>query len=240
MKDNNNISQEFLETVERYYNDSLPTDERLDFEEKLQNDAVLKTQVEDLNMIFLGIESQSFKEQLDLFHDDIPKGKKPSKVRYLHFIKTGIAAAIIIGIGLFWMNKNPSNDRIYAKYFTPDPGLPTTMSTTSNYTFFDGMVNYKQGEYKTAISKWTTLEQKSPNNDTLQYFLGVAYLADKNPAKAIPYLNKTVSNSKNLFFEDATFYLGLAYLKEDKTTEAKNVLEKSKSDKNKIILDALK
>lgn len=240
MKDNNNISQEFLESVERYYNNTMPTDERIAFEEKLQNDAEFKTQVEDLQMIFLGIASQSFKEQLDLFHEDIPQVKKQSKVRYLQFIKMGIAAAIIIGVGLFWMNQNPSNDRIYAKYFTPDPGLPTTMSTTTNYTFFDGMVNYKQGDYKLAIAKWSTLEQKSPNNDTLQYFLGVAYLADKNPAKAISYLNKTVNNPNNIFFEDATFYLGLAYLKEEKTAEAKNAFEKSKSDKNKIILDALK
>ncbi len=131
MKDNNNISQEFLESVERYYNNTMPTDERIAFEEKLQNDTEFKTQVEDLQMIFLGIASQSFKEQLDLFHEDIPQVKKQSKVRYLQFIKMGIAAAIIIGIGLFWMNGNSSNERLYAKYFTPDPGLPTTMSTTT-------------------------------------------------------------------------------------------------------------
>ena len=152
----------------------------------------------------------------------------------------GIAAAIIIGIGLFWMNQNPSNDRIYAKYFTPDPGLPTTMSTTTNYTFFDGMVNYKQGDYKTAIAKWTPLEQKSSGNDTLQYFLGVAYLADNNPKKALPYLNETVNNAESVFFEDATFYLGLAYLKEDNIEASRTALEKSQSEKNKIILDALK
>lgn len=240
MKDNNNISQEFLETVERYNDNQMPADERLIFEEKLQNDAAFKTQVEDVKTLFDGIQFQSLKEQLDLFHKETPLENKPSKVRYLHFIKMGIAAAIIIGIGLFWMNGNSSNDRLYAKYFTPDPGLPTTMGTTNNYTFFDGMVNYKQGDYKKAIQKWSVLEQKSPANDTLQYFLGVAYLADKNPTKAISYLSKTVDSPKNIFFEDATFYLGLAYLKVDKRTEAKNAFEKSKSDKNKIILDALK
>ena len=102
------------------------------------------------------------------------------------------------------------------------------------------MVNYKQGDYKSAISKWTALEQKSPDNDTLQYFLGVAHLAENNTQKAIPYLNKTVNNTKSVFFEDATFYLGLAYLKEDNIRLAKETLAKSKSKKNKTVLDALK
>ena len=240
MKEHNKISQEFLETVEHYYNNTMPVEDRIIFESKLQNDSEFKTQVEDLKLLFNGIESQAFKEQLDLFHNDIPKGNKSSKVRFLSFAKMGIAAAIIIAIGLFWMNSNPSNEQIYAKNFTPDPGLPTTMSTTSNYTFFDAMVNYKQGDYKTAIAKWTTLEQKSSDNDTLQYFLGVAHLAENNTQKAIPYLTKTVNNTKSVFFEDATFYLGLAYLKEDNIRLAKETLAKSKSEKNKTVLDALK
>ena len=218
----------------------MPIEQRILFEEKIENEAEFKTQVADIKMLFDGIESQALKEQLDLFHNDIQTEKKSSKVRFIQFAKMGIAAAIVLCIGFLWMNKNPSNEQLYAKHFTPDPGLPTTMSTTSNYTFFDGMVNYKQGDYKTAIAKWSTLEQKSPDNDTLQYFLGVAYLADKNNSKAIPYLNKTVNNAKSMFFEDATFYLGLAYLKEDNISDAKKTLAKSKSEKNKIILDALK
>lgn len=240
MKNNNKISQDFLETVEQYYNNTLPNENRIIFEEKLQNDAEFKTQVEDLKMLFLGIESQSLKEQIDLFHEEIPQIKKTTKVRFLQFAKMGIAAAIIIAIGLFWMHNNPTNEQIYANHFTPDPGLPTTMSTTANYTFCDGMVNYKQGNYKSAIAKWSALEQKSPDNDTLQYFLGVAYLAENNTKKAIPYLKTTVKNAKSLFFEDATFYLGLAYLKEDNVSEARKTLEKSTSEKNKIVLDALK
>ena len=239
MKENNNISQEFLEIVEQYYNNTMPIQDRILFEQKLQDDDLFKAKVNELQLLFVGIETQALKEQLDLFHEDI-NVKKPSKVRFLQFVKMGIAAAIIISIGLFWMNSNSTNEQIYAKNFTPDPGLPTTMSTTSNYTFFDGMVNYKQGDYKTAIAKWSTLEQKSIDNDTLQYFLGVAYLAENNTKKAIPYLNKTVNNSKSVFFEDATFYLGLAYLKEDNISESRKALGKSNSEKNKIILDALK
>ena len=239
MKDKNNITQDFLETVEQYYNNKMPSAERNIFEEKIQNNAEFKTQVENLKILFNAIESQSLKEQLDFFHKDIPEDEKITKLQFLKFIKIGIAATIILAIGFFWMNKYSANERLYAKYFTPDPGLPTTMSTTSNYIFFDGMVNYKQGDYKNAIAKWMPLEQKKPNNDTLNYFIGVAYLADKNPQKALPYLNKTVNNPKSIFFEEATFYLGLAYLKQGNIAASRKTFEKSKLEKNKNILDAL-
>ena len=113
------------------------------------------------------------------------------------------------------------------------------MSSSNNFPFYDAMVNYKQGEYAIAISKWEKIEQKSPDNDTINYFLGVAYLAHQNVEKAVPYLSKTINNSNSVFLEDAYFYLGLAYLKSDKKEKAKQAFQKSKSEKSQEILKRL-
>lgn len=243
MKDNSKITPELIEAVERYDNGTMAYEERTHFEEQLQSNPVFKTQVEDIRTILLGIETQALKEQLDVFHKEIsetrPIQKSTRKKRFLSFTKIGIAAGFIIALGIFWALNGSSNQRLYNKYFKPDPGLPTTMSTSDNFVFYDAMVNYKQGDYKIAISKWEKLELKAPKNDTINYFLGVAYLADKNPEKAVAYLNKTTNNAKSVFLEDAYYYLGLAYLKSDQTDAAIQAFQKSQSDKSLEILKKL-
>lgn len=243
MKDNSNITPELLETVERYYNGTMAQQERAHFEEQLQSDPEFKTLVEDIKTTISGIETQALKERLDEYHKEIPTHNPliapPAKVRFLSFGKIAVAAGIIIALGMFWYFNGTTNDQLYSKYFTPDPGLPTTMSTSDNFVFYDAMVNYKQGDYTKAISKWEKLELKKPENDTIAYFLGVAHLANKNIEKAIPYLDKTTNKANSVFLEDAYYYLGLAYLKSDKTEEAIQAFQKSPSDKSREILKKL-
>lgn len=250
MKDYSNITPELLETVERYYNGTMAKDEYAQFKAQLQKDAAFKTQVEDVRATLLAIEKQTLKERLDEFHLEIPDqdhhdihnrdpNKPTVKIHFLIFVKIAIAAAIVIGLGVFWYLSDSPNEKLYSEYFKPDPGLPTTMSSSDNYVFYDGMVNYKQGDYKTAISKWKTLEKNSKENDTLNYFLGVAYLADKNEDQAIFYLDETTKNSSSVFQEDAYFYLGMAYLKSDKTKAARRAFQQSNSKKSREILEQL-
>lgn len=242
MKDNSNITQELLETIERFYNNSMSDDEHKKFEKKLQNDTEFRAQAEDIKTLLLGIETQSFKEKLNEFHKDIPQEttkNKSSKVLFLKFTKMAVAAAVIVSIGIYWFYNNSSHNQLYAKYFTPDPGLPTTMSNTDDFDFYDAMVNYKYGDYKTAILKWEKLQSKKPDNDTINYFLGVANLANNNVENAIPILKKTVNKTNSTFNNDANFYLGLAYLKTNNTKQAIKYLKLNNSEKSKELLQKL-
>ncbi|WCO01076.1 tetratricopeptide repeat protein [Psychroserpens ponticola] len=233
-----NISQELLETVERYINQNMTSDELKTFEHKLESDSEFKVQVEDIKTLLFGIESQSLKEKLNSFHEDIHKDKTHN-IRYLQFRKIAAAAVIILSIGSFWFFNQNSNDKLYANYFYPDPGLPTTMSSTNNYKFYEAMVNYKQGDYQTAISKWELLQHSKPNNDTLNYFIGVAHLADKNEQSAISFLEEVTKNSNFPLANDAYYYLGLAYLKTGNIDIARRNLLNSNSDKSKALLSEL-
>lgn len=244
MEDNNNISQELLETIERYINGSMEQQELNDFNQLLELDDAFKAKVEDIKTMLLGIESQSLKEQLDDYHKEIPKTitqtPNDNKVKLLNFNKIAVAAAIIIAVGSIWFFSTPRNEKLYAKYFKPDPGLPTTMSSTDNFDFYDAMVNYKHGDYKMAINKWQILLEKEPENDTLNYFLGVAHLADKDVIDAIPYLERTVK-SKDSFalINDAHYYLGLAYLKKGNIGLAKKYFSLSKTDVARELISKL-
>ena len=220
----------------------MPDEELKAFKARLENDSEFKTQVEDIRTLLTGIEAQSLKEQLDEFHKDIKKQpikKGSAKVRYLQFRKLVAAAAIIIALGSFWFFNQNSNERLYSKYFTPDPGLPTTMSTSSNFDFYDAMVNYKQGDYKTAIKKWELLNANSPDNDTLNYFLGVAHLANKNEKEAIGFLEKSVKNDDFSLISDAYYYLGLSHLKDGNAELAKQYFKKSSVEKSQALISEL-
>jgi len=116
---------------------------------------------------------------------------------------------------------------------------PTTMSNNDNYEFYEAMVNYKQGDYKTAISKWEVLQKTKPNNDTLNYFIGVANMANKNETNAISFLENVTKNSEFTLVNDAYYYLGLAYLKVNKVDEAKANLLKSNTENSKALLSEL-
>lgn len=242
LKNNSNFTPELLEAVERYDNGSMTPEERRSFENQLK-DIDFKALVEDIRMTLLSIETQALKERLDEFHKEIPENrpveKSTTKVRFLSFSKITIAAGIIIALGIFWMFSGSSNEKLFNQHFRPDPGLPTTMSSSDSFVFYDAMVNYKQGDYKTAISKWQKLAVKAPENDTINYFLGVAYLADKNADKAIPFLNKTIYNTESVFLEDAHYYLGMAYLKSDRKGEAIREFKKSGSEKSNDLLKDL-
>lgn len=217
----------------------MPKDERAAFELKLAEDQEFKVLVEDIKSLILGIENQSLKEQLDGFHEDLPKGISEEKRRvgaFPHLGKYAAAAAILLAIALLWVYSVPQNERLYAKYFTPDPGLQTVMSANSNFEFYDAMVNYKQGDYKTAINKWESIPVKT---DTLNYFLGVAHLANKDEKTAIDFLEKVIQNNSSSFNNDAYYYLGLAYLKANNIELAKKNLTFSTIDHSKDILSKL-
>lgn len=151
-----------------------------------------------------------------------------------------VAAALIIAAGSFWFLGGNSNDRLYAKYFSPDPGLPTTMSSNNNYEFNKAMVDYKQGKYNDALSIWKAQLEHKTNNDTLNYFIGSALLADNNDKEAISYFLRVTELEDNRFKAEAYHYLGLAYLKNNDKAAAINALKKSNLSTSKDLLEKLK
>src|SRR5690606_5837699 len=111
----------------------MPNVERQEFEKRLETDSEFKIQVEDIKLFILSIESQSFKEQLNEYHKDIPEkthNNKSSKIMSLRFLKYAAAVIILIAIGSFWFFGTSSHEKLYTQYFIPDPGLPTTMGKT--------------------------------------------------------------------------------------------------------------
>lgn len=241
MEENTDISQELLETIERYLKEEMSNNERTVFEKQMEENALLKQHVIDTELLFSGIKKAAFKSKLDVAHKNLVQKKsantEETKVFKLNFKTLSIAASVAILIGSFWfLNEQSTNQKLFDQYFEADRGLATVMSETDNHAFEDAMVDYKNTKYDLAIKKWKVLLASKPKNDTLNYFLGVAELANKNELKAISYLKKVVNDEKSAFEKEAYYYLGLAYLKCEKTQAAIENLKKNNSPKSKKII----
>jgi tetratricopeptide (TPR) repeat protein len=114
------------------------------------------------------------------------------------------------------------------------------MSTSADYDFYDAMVNYKREEYSVAIQKWEILLSEKPHNDTLNYFLGVSYLAQGNAEKASLLLSEATEDNASIFIDDAYYYSALAEIKRGNNESAIELLGKSKSQKSLSLLNELK
>lgn len=249
MNSKNNISQEQLERIERYLAHSLSPEEHQKFESEIQNDPNLKQQVEEVQNLILGIESASLKQELDAFHEDmVPvrsldhSGEQNTLKlkRFRKIIRYVAAAVVVMGFaGYLLINSNPTSEKLFAKHFVPDPGLPTTMSTSDDFEFYDAMVNYKRQEYELAIDKWEALYQANRKSDTLSYFLGVAHLANGNEKDAIDYLESLSGVAQNSFEIETNYYLGLAHLKAGNVEEAKKYLTFSETERAYKVLSDL-
>ncbi|AFL80765.1 hypothetical protein Aeqsu_1272 [Aequorivita sublithincola DSM 14238] len=238
---NNNIenNQETQELIDAYLLGTLNTDALNDFKKRMEISPNFRNFVDDQKVLKSAIEENNLKNSLDGFHSEIIES--PEK-KWLSPSWLALAASFLILISVStWaiLGSGNSAEKIFASNFKPDPGLPTTMGTSSNYEFYYGMVNYKRKEYSEAISRWETLYATNPKNDTLNYFLGVANLANGNPRQAEKYLQTAKEKTESTFYEEAQYYLALTLLKENKIEEAKEALAKSTSASGTLLLNEI-
>ncbi|SRX52708.1 CDC27 family protein [Aequorivita sp. CIP111184] len=233
-------NQENQELIDAYLLGKLDTAELADFNERMKIYTDFKTLVEEQRLLFNSVEEYNLKNALDNFHEDIAE-EPEKKWKNIGWLALAASFLILIGVtswAIFTSGNSP--EKVFAENFKPDPGLPTTMGTSSEYEFYYGMVNYKRKEYADAISRWEPIYGAHPENDTLVYFLGVANLANGNARQAEKYLQKANKKTKSVFYEDTKYYLALSLLKENKIQEAIETLTNSSSSANISLLQQIK
>lgn len=245
MKTNYTISTEELESIERYLLGETSAEERLAFENKLQEDGAWAAKVDEVKLLMLGIEKAELKERLHEYHNDIKKnGANAAGGKTIGLNRKWLVAASVVmlaSLSVWFFTIRPDKyEKLYATYFQPDPGLMSAMGVGENYAFNKAMLDYKTGNYKKAIAEWDKLRTDMPGNDTLEYFLGVAQQANGNNTAAIGLLQKAANDSNNPFYKDACWYIGLALLKKGNIQESIIWLEKSGHPKRNELINNLK
>jgi tetratricopeptide (TPR) repeat protein len=237
------ISPSDLERFESYIAHKMKGDEKVNFEKELINDPLLKAKFNEIKNIIEGIEKIEFKNKLEQIHREMDVGKdRPGNKFIFNWKYLSVAASVLVIalISIFIFNQPKKNEKLFADYFKSDPGLVTAMSNRDmNYEFERGMIDYKSEKYQSAIDRWEQLLAENIANDTLNYFLGTAYLELKNPEPAITRLKKVTENPQSKFIDEAYWYLALAYILENRTEDAVMVLENTNHPSKEELLKKL-
>jgi len=237
----NNISPEELETIERYLTGQMPGEEAVRFEEQLNTDALLQAKTAEVTALLTGISEESLGGKLNDFHKEI-SATNHQPARVVSFGRKLLVAASILAVAFvsvwFFTGRKTGEEAVYAKLYSPDPGLATVMGNATAYEFDKAMVEYKNGDYDKALEAWTSLLQNNPANDTLIYFVGAAYQA-RDDTKSIEFLEKVAADSSSVFYKDANWYLGLFYLKTAQKAKAIEHIERSGHPKTAEAINAI-
>jgi tetratricopeptide (TPR) repeat protein len=220
--------------IDRFLLNQLSPAERPVFEERLTKDAALRQQVDEMRLLSVAIQESALRSQLDHYHQSVPA----ITISFWRRNRWLIAAAFIglMLLPMAWLLLRPSGpERLYNEFYRPDPGLMTTMGTSEQYTFEKAMIEYKTGNYRAALEAWK-VSDRTADSDTLDYFIGSAYLALQQPATALPYFKKVAGRQESVFKGDACWYAGLALLQNGDTHGALFWLQRSSHpDKEALI-----
>ncbi len=241
-----NILTEEWNVIESYLDQNEDREKTLLLKEDLDQIPDLDQKIEYVKKMREEIEDCIRMSKIKEFHKGVLENEKTdSRKRGTKRLKLpvffySVAAILLVLIGIFWMfDSNTSGEKIFAENFKPDIGLPLKMSSISSYGFYEGMLDYKQENYEDAIVKWNVLLKTNPDNDTLNYFLGVANLALGKADESLDYLQNQDRFKGGMFEVDAAYYAALAKIKEDKLEEAKVFLKNNPSTRNTNLLKEL-
>lgn len=225
------LNQEEFELIERFLEEKLEKDQMVLIRKRIESDQDFASLVDEIREMQLGVQRVALAEKLDSFHADITEQKefKPiHSIRPLWFWSVAASLFLVMTAGIWWIiGQESPEEKLYQAYFSADPGLVTSMASEGNYEFDRAMVDYKDGNYANAISRWEKLLVEKPKNDTLNYFLGTALLSAKQDRKSVDFLESVAKDSSSGFYSDANWYLGLAYLKLGEKEKALNYLSAS-------------
>lgn len=235
MNEKNQLSQSNFERIEAYLLNRMPEKEKQTFLEDLKTNKRLKDELDLQRKLITTVEAGAFKEKLDAVHRRMIRRKKQ-----IWWISVAASVAILLSFSIWLLNRPTQYERLFTENLTIEPGLPLPMSAVDDYDFYDAMVDYKSGEYKIAEKKWMKLLKKEPENDTLNYFIGIALFNSEEYLKAEPYFIKVIKLNSSTYTGKSEWYLALSYLKTGETDKLRQLSKNSHSDYsqriNQIIL----
>lgn len=245
MKPKYNISPEEFDQIEQYLYGSLLSAEKASFDQKLKEDPEWAAKFNEVQLLLLGIQEEELKATLQSVHAQMkaaPEEKKITPVRSLQWRWLAAASVLIIAVvGTWWLTgQKNQKENLFSQYYSPDPGLPTTMSVNGNYQFDKGMVAYKANEFKEALAIWSELALSNPSNDTLNYFLGMTHLGLNKTEEALTLLKPIANDANKAFYKDACWYTGLLLIRTGQQDSAAPYLQKSNHPRSTELLQEIK
>ncbi len=219
------MDEKQTEIMEAYLQGKLSATEKEAFESQLEQDQDLRAALQNHQRMMNAIRETEFRKVLKEIQQQKEEKQGP-KIRRTNPMLIGIAASVLLLIGAFWVFMPNQNQKLNRQLATValDPGLPTSLSATTNPDFAEGMNAFKREDYETARNLWQPLLIESPTNDTLLFYMAQIELEATNNGSAQEKFRQLLNQSGSIFFEKAHWYLAVALLREGKIEEATKLL----------------
>ena len=251
-----NLSEEQYEVIEAYLANELSADDRAFFEGNIQSDTELRAEVERQRALRLGLRAIGIERMLgrakahyqataseEMASEEIESTTVRPLVRLLTTWQYWVAAAsivLLLGVGYYAFRQQMAQREAiaYTDSFGPTPadqvmkGFPTdAFPIATRPQLLDALRNYKTGKYDRVISQLKTLPADKKTIYYKNYFLGLSYLANRQPAEALPLLNNARMAPTLALRQKATWFLALAYVKNGQKNKALPILKRISTDK---------
>ena len=224
------MNEEMYIGFESYLANEMPFDEKILFEEKLNNDAKFKEQFhlyEETTQLLshkFSSETVDFKKNLQtISKENFTKTKNKSKVIAFKPWYFAVAASVVIVLGTWFMM--PGNPE-YGDFNQHESAQFVERSDT-NANLKEAQEFFNAHQYKKAIVSFEKVEDLT--NPEVQYFYAIALIETNHYKYAELYLNN-IKSGTSVYKEKATWYLALSNLKQKKFDECKAFLKQIPTD----------
>lgn len=215
MNPTTDIQADLLERIDDFILDRMDVVDRRIFEKEIEENAELRQTVETHRELIKGIELGALIETLaeidesHRHHTKSTTNTDAQPVRYWYAVILGFLALIAISMWIYF-KPAPIADQLLTHYGAANLVLP---DLNSSHQFSAGLQDYRQQKYSDALQKWTALQAIYNQNDTLQYFIGMAHFSAGSTEKAIPYLESVRKYEQSAFREKSHWILILSWIK---------------------------
>jgi hypothetical protein len=212
----------------RYLDGELSPEELHAFEARLSNDAVLRQQLEQLQVARIAVQQWAGREKVNRIHREmmasLPHNRQqPAVVRPLWRKALAVAASLILVVltaGGFWLY-SLSGDEVYANHL-----LPYQLSGSRGSE--DASVikkAFSQKDYATVVAQAGSPALQA--EDSL--LIGLSHLQRSDLGQSETWLSALAHTQSN-YRPDAEYYLAFTYLKQQRYADAVPLLQKIRAD----------
>jgi tetratricopeptide (TPR) repeat protein len=205
-----------LELIESYFNQSLSDTDKTAFENRLKTDADFKKAALEYQAtvaVLNTVREKGKKAFLKEVNATMPPIMVPVSRPNFRMWAAAATVLVFISIGI-WLFKSDDNSRkltpLAAEYFEPYPALGITRGDDAKDVSTEALRTYAVNDFKQAIP----LLEKSfqLNKDSIfLFYKSIAYLGNGQAAEAALILN-SLQTSDKVPIESVEWYLALAYI----------------------------
>jgi hypothetical protein len=247
------LSQEQFELIEAYLTNELSATDAQAFEQEMAADTALQEEVQTQRTLRMGLHALAIEQRLQRARQRVLEIEKeafqpvagqqetpvrplPGHTKTIPWRYWAAAASVVLGFsfGVYWYQQQDVPELAYAETMSSDQltkGLPADLKPTDRQRIMDAISGYRAGRYDEVIDKLKIPSADRRTRYYQSYFLGLSYLADKQPEKAIQPLTDALGTLSVPLRQKANWFLALAYLKNKEKEKALPILESIRIDR---------